>query len=104
MLNDGNEEAYARFIDGRHLLRRAHGTAGECASGDDSGSPRRTPERWLQVAHVSRELLRASLQPADANHAAERQSAQSAMDVPDGPRSKFPDDSAVRRQRAVRDG
>src|SRR5688572_17985397 len=106
MLNNGNngltprrgdEEAYAGFIDGFHLLRHARGTAGGRTSGDESGSPCRPPERWLQVAHVSRGLLRASLQPADANHAAERQSAQSAMDVPDNPHSKFPDDSAVGR-------
>src|SRR5687768_309079 len=93
----GDEEAYARFIDVFHLLRHARRTAGQCPSGHESGSARRPAERWIEVAHLSRELLRTSLQPVDANHAAERQSAQSAMDVPDDAHSKFPDDTAVRR-------
>src|SRR5918996_3164437 len=97
----GDEEAYAGFIDDFHLLRHARGTAGECTSGHESGSACRPSERWLEVAHLSRELLRASLQPADANYAAERQPAQGTVDVSDTYQSKFPVDADFRRQRAL---
>src|SRR5687767_6562040 len=55
----GDEEAYASFIDDFRLLRHPRGTAAECTSGHESGSACRPSERWLEVAHLSRELLRA---------------------------------------------
>src|SRR5687767_4652840 len=93
--------AYARCIDDFHLLRHARGTAGERTSGHESGSARRPYERWLEVAQLSRELLRASVQPVDANHAAKRQPAQGTVDVSDTHQSKFTVDADFRRQRAL---
>ena len=83
------------------MLRHARGTAAGCPCGDKPGPPGRSSGRRVEVAHVPRELLRASLQPADADHASERQPAEGAMDVSDDADAEFPDHAASGRQRAV---
>src|SRR5262245_12592577 len=88
------KEAYARFIfaNGRYLFRHARraATAGS-TDGDQPGSACRPSERRFEVADVSRQLLWASVQPAHADHPAEREPAEGSVDLPDTHRTKFPD-------------
>ena len=68
-----------------------------------AGDPRRPAGRRLEVADLRRQLRQPSLQPADADHAGQRQQAGAEVDVPDRRHRQLRDHVAPARQRAVRD-
>ena len=90
----------------RRSCRRSHRRRHRRRAAGDGlapGNRRRPAGRRIPLAAFRRQLQQPPPQPADADHARERQPPRPAVDVPDGDARQLPDDVAPSRQHPLRD-